>query len=437
MHEHTPELKRTIDRLFDRRKLGIKLGLEPMTALLNALGNPEASLRAVHVAGTNGKGSVCAIIASVLQASGLTVGRTISPHLRRFNERFVVQGEAISDEALADIIARVEPVADSVGQEISQELTFFECSTAIAFSHFAAAPVDWAVIETGLGGRLDATNVIRPVVSVITQIGLDHMRMLGEDLSSIATEKAGIIKPGAPVIVGPLDSESEHVIRSVAEERGAAFMRAEDLVSVAVKSRTLEGQSVQVETAGGRGFSAPFSLLGDHQVENLATALATVEVLHMAGAVSVDEAAYRQGVSGVQWPGRFGCVQRDPTVIVDGAHNPDAATALARTLKQVCPREPVGLVVGMCGDKDLKATLAQLGRSASHAWIVPIDHIRNADPADIRAALPVSVTHVEQCSVAEGLSRAKQWARESGGIVCAAGSLFLVGDVLECLGDSG
>jgi dihydrofolate synthase/folylpolyglutamate synthase len=426
-------LDNAVERLFARRSFGIKLGLDPVRALLAALGDPHDDLCAIHVAGTNGKGSVCAIIDAVLSAGGQRVGRTTSPHLRRFNERFTVDGASISDADLTSIILEVESAANAVAGAVGQELTFFECSTAIAFSHFKKEAVQWAVVETGLGGRLDATNVLTPVVSVITSIGLDHMGSLGDDLVSIAEEKCGIIKAGRPVVCSAMDPDAEAVVRRVAESRQSAFLSARDMVSVHVKSRDLSGQRIVVETASGCGFSTTFPLLGDHQIENLATAVATLEALNMAGAITLDDAAFKAGIAAVRWPGRVDVVASSPPVILDGAHNPDAARALSQTLRQVCRGMPVALIVGMCGDKDLRGTLQHLGGMATSCWIVSIQNERGAALDDMRAALPVSLSAVHSGPLAEALQAAQDWARDTNGVVCVAGSLYLVGEALVLL----
>ncbi|MFT5239571.1 MAG: dihydrofolate synthase/folylpolyglutamate synthase [Candidatus Promineifilaceae bacterium] len=427
-------LHNAVERLFARRAFGIKLGLDPIRALLAALGDPHDDLCAIHVAGTNGKGSVCAIIDAVLRSAGQRVGRTTSPHLRQFNERFTVDGEPILDADLTSLILDVESAANTVSASIGQELTFFECSTAMAFSHFKKAAVQWAVVETGLGGRLDATNVLTPVVSVITSIGLDHTGFLGSDLVSIAEEKCGIIKAGHPVVCSAMPPDAEAVVRRVAESRQSAFLSAKDMVSVHVKSRDLNGQRIVVETASGCGFSTTFPLLGDHQIENLATAVATLEALSMAGAVTLDDAAFKSGIAAVRWPGRVDVVASSPPVILDGAHNPDAARALSQTVRQVCRGMPVALIVGMCGDKDLRGTLQHLGGMATICWIVPLQNERSAALDEMRAALPVSLSAVHAGPLAEALLAAQDWARDTNGAVCVAGSLYLVGEALEVLG---
>ena len=424
------DLQMAMDRLFARHTLGIKLGLEPVRALLDALGSPEASLRIVHVAGTNGKGSVCAIMDAILQAGGLRVGRTTSPHLCRFNERFYVDGVEIADESLAALMGEVESAAEGLHQAGGQDPTFFECATAIAFLHFQRSLVDWAIIETGLGGRLDATNVVMPLVSVITRIGIDHAHLLGDDLATIAEEKCGIIKAGRPVICGDMPEEAEAVVRRIAQARGSAFLLARDMVSLHVSTRDLKGQKVKVETASGRSFSARFPLLGDHQLENLATALAALEALCMAGAIDLEDPDIATGIAATFWPGRFDCLQESPPLVVDGAHNPEGARALSRTLKQVFRKQPVGLIVGMCGDKDLAGTLAHFSGVVTRAWIVPLQNPRSAEPASLRAAMPHSIRDVRVTSLPRACEEALAWAGEVGGAVCVAGSLFLVGEML-------
>ena len=426
-----------IAALCERRRFGMKPGLQRMQALMEFMDHPERELVAVHVAGTNGKGSVTAMVAAVLQEAGFGhVGRYTSPHLVFFNERICIDGEPVPDAILEDSLGAVEAAARSVEAETDAgPPTFFECVTALAFETFRRQGVRIAAIETGLGGRLDATNVILPLVSVITSIGLEHCEYLGDTIEKIAAEKAGIIKPGRPAVLGAsLAPEARAVIEQTAARIGATIV---DPGVVVTPGRTGKGRATVAFEDSFRSVSGiPFPLGGGYQFENLATAIAALEAFSTASGLPIPDEAFLQGIAKVSWPCRFQTVRTSPLVIVDGAHNPHAAAALKASLKKLRPERPLALVAGFCDDKDCVSALKIL-RSAfarAIATVTPSPRTLAADAfaAKLREAGFRDVSANPDWR--EALAEALDWAeRENGGVV-VCGSLFLAGAVCEHLG---
>ncbi|MGI6100419.1 MAG: bifunctional folylpolyglutamate synthase/dihydrofolate synthase [Lentisphaerae bacterium] len=424
-----------LERLYARRRFGMRPGLERMQALMERLGNPERELVTIHVAGTNGKGSVVALAAGMLQACGFgRVGRYTSPHLLCFNERICIDGQPVEDAQLVPVLETVEQAAlaldaaDALGQT-----TFFECATAAAFLLFREAGVRLAVIETGLGGRLDATNVLLPAVSVITHIGLEHCEQLGHTLAAIAGEKAGIIKPGRPVVVGANTEEALAAIAEVARRQGAPLIRADESVTVTLgRQQGFDGVDAQVSTTERVVGRIRMPLAGPFQAENLCTAVAAIETFGQATGLPVPDEAFRKGAEAVVWPGRFQVVRRDPVVVVDGAHNPDAAQQLRMALKQTRFKGPVALVAGFCDDKDIAGCLRILAGAVRRAWAVPTPSARSL-PAAATAELmrQAGIEAVAMETMAPALAAAETWAGEEQGMVVVCGSLFLVGAALQ------
>lgn len=431
-------LDEQLERLYARHRFGIKPGLELEKELVERLGHPERRFRSVHVAGTNGKGSVCALLDSILIEAGLVTGRYTSPHLVRFNERFCIGGRAVGDNALLKAVGRVEAEASGVAAKHGREPTFFECGTAVAFELFAERPVDVAVIETGLGGRWDATNVIVPLVSVITRIDMDHMAILGNTLTDIAAEKAGIIKPRVPVVCGAMPDEAMAVIKTVAAAVGSPFVSAPERITVALKSRSLAGQRVVVESSDQNYGVMDLPMHGEHQLENLAVAVAAAEVLRDQGLADIDEKVLRRGVKRTWWPGRLQVLSEKPVIILDGAHNPGGARALAASIRHLTAGKPVGLVAGFCSDKDVKGFLAELPGGIRKAWIVPVPNERRMSFDEVKsAAAGVRLAEMEPAEIREGILAARDWALKEDGCVIIAGSLFLAGAVLGMLSELG
>ncbi len=424
-----------IAALCERRRFGMKPGLERMKALTTFMDHPERDLVAVHVAGTNGKGSVTAIVASILQEAGFgRVGRYTSPHLVYFNERICIDGEPVSDAVLDESLREVEEAVHRVESETDAgSPTFFECATALAFAAFRANGVRIAAIETGLGGRLDATNVILPLVSVITSIGLEHCEYLGDTIAKIAAEKAGILKPGRPAILGAsLVPEAREVIEEAAARIGAPIMDPGVLVTSGRSGKTGR-PTVAFEDSFRSVSGIPFPLGGAYQLENLATAIAAVEAFSTASGLPVTDEAFAHGIARVTWPCRFQTVHESPPVIVDGAHNPHAATALSASLKKLRPKRPLALVAGFCDDKDCLAALKILRPCFARAYATETPSPRTlaapAFAAKLREAGFREVT--EHPDWHDALADALAWAEHENGGVVVCGSLFLAGAVCD------
>ena len=395
--------------LFARTTQGIKPGLEVITDLLQALENPHQQLAVIHVAGTNGKGSVCAMLESVLRASGFKTGLYTSPHLIDFSERFRVNGVPIAGKKLDHYIESIDATASTLE---GRPATFFEISTAIAFQYFADEAVDVAIIETGMGGRWDATNVIVPLVSVITHIDIDHTNFLGDTLEEIAGEKAGIIKPGRPAISAP---QSEAVMKVLGEVDDVS-----NLVSV-VKIES--PQKLKIETHSRTLPPINLPLLGACQRENCAVAIATLEVL----SDMLDfEPEFKRGLESVEWGARFQTLETDPLMILDGAHNPSAGRALVKTLKELYPKHQVGFVFGFLDDKESVEFLREIKPLVSKAWTIPIDAPRGTTAEHSASQAQVAGIQAIPIAVSKVWNSAREWAgAEPDRLVVITGSLYL------------
>lgn len=432
---YTMPMLNYLTQLAERRRFGMRPGLETIRRVLARLGNPEEGLAAIHIAGTNGKGAVAAMCEAVLRAAGYPVGRYTSPHLVNLNERFFVNGAPVGDAALEAAAGEVEAAVRAVEAERREEVTFFECLTAVAFVLFRNADVRLAVLETGLGGRLDATNVVTPLVSVVTRIGLDHCDWLGQTLGEIASEKAGIVKPGRPVVCAAMPEEARAVVAGAAAERGCLFTDAAEAVSAAVSRSGLEGQTLRIATPERALPPVRLPLAGGFQVENVCAAVAALEAVSACG-LPLADGAFVAGLEGVCWPGRFQLAAKAPPVVVDGAHNPDGARALRQALKGCGVRGPLGLVAGFCGDKDVLGHLRVMAPAVRRAWGVATANPRSLT-ADRTAGMMrmAGIGEVSACaSVGGALAEAQAWAREAGGTVVVCGSLFLAGEALVALG---
>lgn len=424
------QLKQSLDRLYGLRTFGIKPGLDVTRALLTRLGNPQQAFVTIHVAGTNGKGSVCAMLDSILRQAGLRVGLYTSPHLIRFNERIRVNGADIPDTELAALFDEMEALAATVAVA-DREVTFFEFTTVLAFEYFKRSNVQVAVVETGMGGRLDSTNVVLPLVSVITRIGLDHTDHLGSTLEAIAGEKAGIVKPGRPVVCGATPEEARAVIRARALAGKCPFVDVEQAVAVRRVSQSLNGMKVSMTSGDIDYGTVTVALLGKHQLENIATVIASLETLADHTPLKIPAEVIRAGLAAARWPGRVEVLTHHPPTLLDGAHNPDGARALAVTLKELLKKKKVGLVWGMCDDKDALGFAKALGALVRCCWIVPINSERNASSAKLMQIARTEGWDALTVPLADGLKEAEAWALANEGVVCIAGSLFLAGEVLE------
>ncbi len=360
-----------------------KPGLERIAALCEALGNPQEGLRCVHVAGTNGKGSFCAMTAAVLRAAGLKVGLFTSPYIKTFNERMQINGEPIADDELATLVDDIRPVVDAMADKPTE----FELITAVAFMYFRRHRCDVVVLEAGMGGRLDSTNIIRePLLSVITGVALDHTAFLGDTVAAIAGEKAGIIKAGRPVLLGGTDETVHAVVAQAAADKHAPLTTVA-YTSLAVKAATLDGTVLDY----GRYTDVRLSLLGTYQPLNAAAVLCAVELLRAQGLCIPDTAVY-EGLATVTWPARFELLRRDPPILFDGAHNAQGIDAAVVAVKHYFGDDRVYVVTGVLQDKDYTAIAERLGEIACRAFVLTPDNPR-ALAGEAYAAL------LEECGV--------------------------------------
>jgi dihydrofolate synthase / folylpolyglutamate synthase len=407
--------------LYRLQKHGIKLGLATMTALMVRLGMPQTRYRTLHIAGTNGKGSTAAMAAAMLQAAGYRVGLYTSPHLVEFRERIRVNGEMIAESGVAQLTEQLQALCQP---DLSP--TFFEYTTAIAFQHFADSGVDVAVLEVGLGGRFDATNVVTPMACAVTTISLDHQEYLGTTRSSIAFEKAGIIKPGVPVVLGRIEDDAWRTIEQVAREKQAPVFRLnEDFRTEGEEPQQFSYRGLAVQYDG-----LTCALEGRHQLDNAACALALLEAAAPQG-IAVTAEAVSAGLREVNWAGRLEVIGRHPTVLLDGAHNPAAAAVLADFLARSDrsqPSRPVVLVLGMMRDKDHRGFFEPLRGIVDEVVLTQADLPRSATAQDLRASLEGLLLHPHVMPLlGDAMALARQLATPDG-LVCVTGSLMLVGE---------
>lgn len=403
--------------------LGSKPGLERITELLTRLGNPQAELRCVHVAGTNGKGSTCAMLASVLKKAGYKTGLFTSPYIGKFNERMQIDGRPIGDRELADLVGEIKPHAEAM----EEHPTEFELMCALALLWFCRRHCDVVVMEVGLGGRLDATNVIpRPDCCVITSIGLDHTAVLGDTLEEIAYEKAGIIKESSPVVLYQQSGEVMNVIRDVCLERNAE-LTVPDFDDISPEFDSLEGQ---VFSYRGAAYAIP--LLGGHQLYNAAVVLETVKVLRDCG-YTVEDEAIEAGLYAVSWPARLEIINTEPAFLLDGAHNPQAAYALADSIKRYFKNDKRVLLLGVLRDKDY-AGIVKILAPLFDAFVTVAPPSERALPAEELSELlaPYGKEVQTAQSIGEAVKTAMDIADELEGMVCACGSLYSCGEIRAC-----
>lgn len=411
-----------LDYLYGLQKHGIKLGLETMRALLDSVEHPERRYRTLHIGGTNGKGSTAAMAAAMLQAAGLRVGLYTSPHLVEFRERIRVNGDMIQEESVADLTGRLRAAAPDHLQP-----TFFEVTTALALLHFAESLVDVAVLEVGLGGRFDATNVVEPAACAITTIALDHQEYLGRTPEAIAFEKAGIIKPSVPVVIGRMGQEASGVMAKIARDRGAPLWRLG--YEFFVDGNGPEQFAYRGVTRALAGLRC--GLAGRHQLDNAACALALLEAAG-ENTAPVDESAVRRGLRSVTWEGRLELVEEYPGVLLDGAHNPAAAAALAGYLQEYRFRYPdsrIILVWGMMRDKDHRGFIEPLLPMASEIVLTQAALARSATVQELRRSLAEWQRPVLEARLpldALMVAKARATSRD---LICVTGSLMLLGDL--------
>ena len=400
-----------------------KPGLDRIKALCHMLGDPQKELKFIHVAGTNGKGSFCSMLDSVLRRAGYRTGMFTSPYIRYFNERICFDGAPISDKDLAEVTSYVRPFADSM----EEKPTEFELITAIGFEYFRRRGCDVVILETGMGGRLDSTNIIEaPLLSVITGIALDHTAYLGDTIEKIAYEKAGIIKKDCPALFGGNDESALSVIRDYADEVGAPLY-VTDRGSIRNVRTTLDGTSFDFEELS----DIRIGLLGLYQPYNAANVKTAVDILNKTGAMQIPSEAVYEGFSEARWHARFELIGTDPTVIYDGAHNPEGIAAAVRSIKAYFPDKKVYVLSGVMKDKDYNCISADLSTVASRAFTVTPDNPRALDARDYASVLSAhGINAAPFDTLEDGLSSALDAARSNDTPLVCLGSLYMYSELI-------
>ena len=409
--------------------------LERISHLLTQLGNPHRQLKVVHVAGSKGKGSTAALIASILTHAGYRTGLFTQPHLISPRERCRINSRLISEEEFARSVDRLKPSIEAMGELKSVgRVSFFEIYTALAFSYFADNAVDFAVIEVGLGGRLDATNVVDPLVSVITPISLEHTAILGDTHEAIAKEKAEIIKPNRPVVLAPQIPEAQGVFEDVAADRDALIDAVGRDIHLKRKDWNISGQTFDLTTQSAFYPDLFLPLLGEHQAFNAATAVASIERIRKEG-YTVPRTSIYDGLREVRWPGRMQVVGRSPVILLDGAHSPTSAEALCKAIREIFRYRRLILVVGLMRDKDLQAIGQVLCPFAAEIITTQaFDNPRVIPAEEIAQAWLETGANFHVCpSVREAIPLAQSIATPSD-LICIAGSIYIVGEAMKVLG---
>ncbi len=416
-----------IQYIHSKQRYGAAPGLSRIRALLSVMGDPQLSVHCIHVAGTNGKGSVCAMLDSILRAAGYRVGLFTSPYIVRFGERIRADGAEISDGELAEITAYVRDFAE----QMDEQPTEFELVTAIGFEFFRRRGVKYVVLETGLGGRFDPTNVIEdPVLSIITDIDFDHTEQLGNTLQAIAAEKAGIIKSGRPCLFGGKDSSACRTVRSIAAMRHAPFHTV-DRTIYRVTEQTLEGTIFDFQHYIG----LKLPLLGSYQPFNAAIVLTALTIIEQNGLTGTEE-ALRRGLASVRWPARFELLRRDPIVICDGGHNPQGVGAVVQSVEMYFPEQKVNILMGVMQDKGYDEMIERLKPITARAYTVRPDNPR-ALPAEQLAKdfCEHKIPATAYASVEDAMRDAIADSRQEGTPLICLGSLYLYKEVIETLSE--
>lgn len=424
---------KTVEYLYGLQKYGMKFGLDNITKLLHALGNPHHFFRSVHVAGTNGKGSTSAMTESIIRTSGFRTGLFTSPHLVSFTERIRVDGEDISEEDVVQLADEVRGVVEQIG-DFSP--TFFEVVAAMAFLYFRRRGVEWAIVEVGLGGRLDATNVVVPEVAVITSIGLDHCEFLGNTLREVASEKAGIIKPGVPVVIAPQAREALEVIEARSlEKKATVYGCGREFRLSGVRE---DHQGLFFNYTGEKAYEDLYiPLAGEYQAVNAALAVRTAGILTEKH--SELRCDVRRGLGEVRWQGRLEVLKEDPVIVIDGAHNPGAAAMLSEHLRRMLSSvyRRVILVVGIMGDKDIDGILRPLLPLGSAVIFTAASYGRAASAGMLSAhAASMGYSSIVSAGVADALRKAEE-LYAAGDVIVVTGSFYTIGEAKEVLGNKG
>jgi len=418
--------KETIDWLYSFEKFGIKLGLERITHICKQLGNPQKNYKVIHVGGTNGKGSVCRFLQSILTLSGYKVGVYTSPHLRRFSERFVIDNKEISEN---DVVLLVEKVKTIVEEMIKDDNTptFFEIVTAMAFQYFSDKNVDFAVAEVGLGGRYDATNIVDPIVTVITNVSLEHQKVLGDKIENITFEKAGIIKEGVPVVTGA-NGKTLNVIQKVAKEKKSSVT----VINNSSWKKVSGGVDWQEFLVNGslKDYNIKTSMIGKFQGENIALSLVAIESLQMNGVYVTDE-SITEGIEKTTNPGRMEIAGFEPMILLDGAHNITGINSLKKTLEEDFVYERLILVLGILSDKSVQEMLDIITPIADIIIVTKSHNKRACSPSELKEMIDEKEVVVKD-EISEAIDYAKKIAKKQD-LICITGSLFTVGEAKDHL----
>ena len=417
-----------INKIHEFLRFGSVLGLERMHVLLEKLGNPQDELKVIHVAGTNGKGSICRYVYEVLQAAGYQTGLYTSPYIEVFNERIEFDGAYISDEDLNRCSEVVLAKAEEMVKEGEESPTEFEVVTAIAFLYFKEQKADYVVLEVGLGGRGDSTNVVKhPLACVIASISLDHTDRLGETIPEIAFEKAGIIKAGCPVISATDRAEAKEVFIRRAEELDAPFYDVQKL-SYEITEQTLAGYRFETEILGKK-YDIEISMLGKHQIQNALAALYTIALLNEQGSITVTMEAIKQGFRWAKQIGRFEILKRDPFVIIDGAHNPDGSNALREAVNRHFEGKKILMTVGILQDKDVDEVLDNFLAITNDFVVTEPENPRKLAAAQLAKMITAKGG---KCIIIESPKDAAEYGKqryEDYDLLLFAGSLYLIGEI--------
>ena len=422
----------TLAWIHQMEQFGINLGLTRMEHLLERMERPERKLQIIHVAGTNGKGSVCTFVSAILQAAGYSVGRYISPTLFEYRERIQVDGEPIEKEALAKGMSIARSCCEAMAAEGLEVPTIFEIETAVGFWYFLEKGCDYVVLETGMGGRLDSTNVIEhPVLTVITSISMDHMAQLGDSLAAIASEKAGILKSGVPAVFYPQETESFDVLKRVCTEKGIEYVTADwDLLKI--NERTLSEGESRLEATQIFDYkhyrNLTIHLAGTYQVKNACLAVEAMEALDLK---QVTETQIYEGLAAARWPGRFECLAKEPLIFIDGAHNPEGARSLKESIQTYFPNRHIRLIMGVFKDKDYGEILRIMSEVSDTLIAFTPDHPRGLKSDELCGLAQSYFKNVVDKKTAEEAMNYAKAESDADSMIVSFGSLSTIARICE------
>ncbi len=404
---------------------GWKLGLDSIRRFLAEIGDPHQKIKCVHIAGTNGKGSTAAMLEAIFRSAGYRTGLYTSPHLLDVRERMQVNRTPIPRDDFARLMLRLAPHVEKYGA------TYFETVTALAFLYFAESNLDLLFLEVGLGGRLDATNVVVPALSIITNIDYDHTKHLGDTIAKIAGEKAGIVKPRIPCLIGDLPKEAQAVVTAVCQSEDATLFRASDLYKLSLKNEA-SGKTFFQSTGGRFAGEAVLGMNGVHQLSNAGVAMAASDLLSRMGC-SVERKHVKEGLANVHWPGRFQIIDRRPQVVLDVAHNPASVGAFVRSLRKLFPARELYFIIGLMQDKDTGQIVSQIAEVATAVQPVAPDSARALSAHDLhRKFARYDIKLYQARSVAAGVANVLRNCGDNA-VVCITGSHYIVGDALQVI----